>query len=137
MEDRLKRYAEGEYIPMKEFRKLDIAFHKAVIEGCENQIISRSLPMFLATCTEWYSVWTNVWTSEKCWKVSGVIIGKFWSGGVSRRRQRIPIRGGTYAGDHRYLREQRQKEPKERIIASGRVSRSCTTNHIFKYLAIL
>ena len=60
MEDRLKRYAEGEYIPMKEFRKLDIAFHKAVIEGCENQIISRSLPMFLATCTEWYSVWTSL-----------------------------------------------------------------------------
>ena len=60
MEDRLKRYAEGEYIPMKEFRKLDIAFHKAVIEGCENQIISRSLPMVLATCTEWYSVWTSL-----------------------------------------------------------------------------
>lgn len=60
MEDRLKRYAEGEYISMKEFRKLDIAFHKAVIEGCENQIISRSLPMFLATCTEWYSVWTSL-----------------------------------------------------------------------------
>ena len=56
----LKRYAEGEYISMKEFRKLDIAFHKAVIEGCENQIISRSLPMFLATCTEWYSVWTSL-----------------------------------------------------------------------------
>ena len=60
MEEKLKRYREGEYIPMKEFRKLDIAFHKAVIEGCENQIISRSLPMFLATCTEWYSVWTSL-----------------------------------------------------------------------------
>ena len=77
MEDRLKRYAEGEYIPMKEFRKLDIAFHKAVIEGCENQIISDlcrcfSLPVPSGTASG------QVWTSEKCWKVSGVIIGKFW-----------------------------------------------------------
>ena len=131
MEDRLKRYAEGEYIPMKEFRKLDIAFHKAVIEGCENQIISRSLPMFLATCTEWYSVWTSL--------DFGKVLESF------RRYHRKILEAveshhadsGTYAGDHRYLREQRQKEPEERIIASGRVSRSCTTNHIFKYLAIL
>ena len=78
MEDRLKRYAEGEYIPMKEFRKLDIAFHKAVIEGCENQIISRSLPMFLATCTEWYSVWTSLDFGKVLEELAGVIIGKFW-----------------------------------------------------------
>ena len=60
LQDMLERYRGGEYIHTKEFRKLDVDFHKAVIEGCENQIISRSLPMFIASCSEWYNVWTSL-----------------------------------------------------------------------------
>jgi DNA-binding FadR family transcriptional regulator len=37
-----------------------VDFHQAVIQGCENQIISRSLPMFVASCSEWYNVWTSL-----------------------------------------------------------------------------
>ncbi len=59
-EELLAGYRRGDYISLKEFRRLDVEFHKAVIEGCGNQIISRSLPMFIASCTEWYSVWTNL-----------------------------------------------------------------------------
>lgn len=55
----MARYRDGEYIPAKEFRRLDVDFHKAVIEGCENQIITKSLPVFISICSEWYSVWTN------------------------------------------------------------------------------
>ncbi len=60
MEDCLARYRSGEYIPSKEFRKLDVAFHKAVLEGCQNQIISGSVPMFISICAEWYNVWTSL-----------------------------------------------------------------------------
>lgn len=60
MEELLSRYRDGEYVPTKEFRKLDVEFHKAVIEGCRNQIISSSLPLFISICAEWYNVWTNL-----------------------------------------------------------------------------
>ena len=60
MTDHLERYRGGEYIPSKEFRKLDVDFHKAVIEGCQNQIVSGSLPMFISICAEWYNVWTSL-----------------------------------------------------------------------------
>ena len=60
LQEKLTRYRDGEYVQTKEFRKLDVDFHKAVIEGCENQIISRSLPMFIASCSEWYNVWTSL-----------------------------------------------------------------------------
>ncbi len=56
----LRRYRRGDYIHLKDFRKLDLDFHRAVIDGAGNQIISRSLPMFIASCTEWYSVWTDL-----------------------------------------------------------------------------
>ena len=57
---KMKRYRDGEFISPKEFRNLDVEFHKAVVESCENQVVNRSLPMFLANCTEWYNVWTNL-----------------------------------------------------------------------------
>jgi DNA-binding FadR family transcriptional regulator len=60
MKEKLSRYRAGEFIHTKEFRKLDVDFHQAVIQGCENQIISRSLPMFVASCSEWYNVWTSL-----------------------------------------------------------------------------
>lgn len=56
----LKRYRDGEYIHIDEFRKLDVEFHKAVIDAAGNQIITRSLPMFIASCSEWYKVWTSL-----------------------------------------------------------------------------
>ena len=56
----ISRYRNGEYIHSNEFRKLDVEFHKAVIDGCGNQMISKSADMFLATCIEWYSVWTDL-----------------------------------------------------------------------------
>lgn len=56
----IKRYRNGEYIHSNEFRKLDVEFHKAVIDGCRNQMITKSANMILATCTEWYNVWTDL-----------------------------------------------------------------------------
>ena len=56
----ISRYRNGEYIHSNEFRKLDVEFHKAVIDGCGNQMISKSADMFLTTCIEWYSVWTDL-----------------------------------------------------------------------------
>ena len=55
--DLLAGYRDGDYVAAKEFRKLDIAFHKAVIDCCDNEIISRSVPMFLTTCAGWLDVW--------------------------------------------------------------------------------
>lgn len=56
----ISRYRNGEYVHADEFRKLDVEFHKAVIDGCRNQMISKSADMFLATCIEWYKVWTDL-----------------------------------------------------------------------------
>lgn len=55
--DLLAGYRDGVYVQPKEFRKLDVAFHKAVIDCCDNEIISRSVPMFMSTCAEWHDVW--------------------------------------------------------------------------------
>lgn len=53
------RYREGEFVNSNDFRKLDVLFHKTILDGCNNQIISKSARMFLATCIEWYQVWTD------------------------------------------------------------------------------
>ncbi len=55
--DLLAGYRDGVYVQPKEFRKLDVEFHKAVIDCCDNEIISRSVPMFISTCAEWHDVW--------------------------------------------------------------------------------
>ncbi|MGN1349868.1 MAG: FadR/GntR family transcriptional regulator [Anaerovoracaceae bacterium] len=54
------RYRNGEFIHPHEFRKLDVEFHRAVIDGCRNQMIINSVNMFLATCIEWYRVWNDL-----------------------------------------------------------------------------
>ena len=60
MTELIRRYREGEYIQPDAFRKLDVDFHKAVIQGCRNQMIINSASMFLATCIEWYQVWNDL-----------------------------------------------------------------------------
>lgn len=59
MTDMLARYRDGEFINSNDFRKLDVLFHKTILDGCHNQMISKSARMFLATCIEWYQVWTD------------------------------------------------------------------------------
>lgn len=58
--DLLAGYRDGDYVPAKEFRKLDVAFHQAVIDCCDNEIISRSVPMFISTCAAWHDVWVSL-----------------------------------------------------------------------------
>lgn len=60
MAELIAKRRNGEFIRNDSFRKLDVSFHKAVIDGCRNQMISKSAEMVLAACTEWYNVWTDL-----------------------------------------------------------------------------
>lgn len=58
--EKLQRYWAGEEEDVNQFRIYDLKFHKAMIEGCRNQVVDRTLKAFLSDAVEWHEVWKRI-----------------------------------------------------------------------------
>ncbi len=56
----LMRFRDGEYVKPSTFRKLDVRFHREIINSCHNLYVERLLEYFMASCRDLHDVWLTL-----------------------------------------------------------------------------
>lgn len=62
-EDRFNEYVssgEGDGRKLEDLRHMDVEFHKAVIEACDNRVIDGMMPGMINAISDMYTVWQSV-----------------------------------------------------------------------------